>query len=105
MKPSAKLASTASGMTFEQWKRRPVYVVQCFTARIANELCGIRLLPGQGLALVFGAHGNHGLDTFRALRPYRSQAANALRTRVAAHVRTLRRQRDSQRAEVCNAHG
>ena len=88
---SPKLASTASGMSFEVWKRRPVYKVQCFTADIANQLCGVRLKPGQGIAVVLGVPDAQGLDMFRALAPYRTPAANKLRSRVAERARELRR--------------
>lgn len=40
-----------SSSSFSAWKQRPVYVVQCNTARIANMLglfgAGLRCLPGQ----------------------------------------------------------
>ena len=50
----AKLASTASGMSFEEWKNRPVYKAQCFTASIAHMLCGIHTRPGRGHPSVAG---------------------------------------------------
>lgn len=38
--------------TFEQWRQRPVYIVQCYTTRIASALglnpsIGYRSVPGQ----------------------------------------------------------
>lgn len=92
----ARLASTASAMGFEAWRRRPVYRAQCATAALANELCGIRLQPGQGLAIRMGSPDYDALVLFRALRPYRSAAANELRRDVA---RVMRERRKAQR--VC----
>lgn len=77
-------------MGFEAWRQRPVYRAQCATAALANELCGIRLQPGQGLALPLGDTRYDALTLFRALRPYRSAAANALRTQVAMVMRDRR---------------
>jgi hypothetical protein len=87
----AKLASTACGMDFEKWMRRPVYRAQCFTFSIARELCNIKLKPGEGLATVYGESDTQGLNLFRCLQPYRSAQAKQLRNRVAAHVREMRR--------------
>lgn len=44
----------ASGYcSFEEWKNRPVYKVQCMTASVANELQGLKLIPGQGIAFIY----------------------------------------------------
>ena len=83
------LACTASGQTFEQWRRRPVYAAQCRTFAVARELCGVTLTNGQGLATRMGASDN-GLSLFRVLRPFRTQQAKALRDRVAAHFKAER---------------
>jgi hypothetical protein len=74
--------------------RRPVYKVQCYTASIANELCGVQIQPGQGIASILGNDGE-GLHTFRALAPYRTPQARELRSRVAQVVKTQRSERDS----------
>jgi hypothetical protein len=73
-------------MTFEQWMQRPVYVTQCYTAKIAREMCGIFLPEGRGLA----TKGPHPLDLFRAYPQYRDAAAQGLRNRVADQVRRER---------------
>ena len=58
-------------MTFEQWLRRPVYLVQCATWRKAKELglcrIGVRALPG-----------------------YRDEAAQAARDAIAQAMRADR---------------
>lgn len=94
--PPPKLASTASGMSFEEWKNRPVYVAQCKTAAIANELCGVKLAHGQGLASILGDDAA-GLHTFRALSAYRTPEANKLRQDVAKVVLA---QRKAERAPM-----
>lgn len=88
----AKLACTASGMGFEEWRRRPVYRTQCFTFSVARQLCGINLKPGQGLAMAIGDTSGQGLDEFRCLPPFRTEQAKELRDRVAAHIKELRRE-------------
>ena len=88
----AKLASTASGIGFDKWMRRPVYKAQCFTFSVARELCNINLKPGQGLATVYGEADTQGLSLFRCLPPYRNAQAKQLRNRVAAHVKEMRRE-------------
>lgn len=96
-----KLASTASGIGFEAWKKRPVYVVQCKTAAIANQLCEVASLQGVvtriGMSeagdILFPKTGDSlrdGLSLFRALSPYRSEQAKVLRNAVAKHVRAER---------------
>src|SRR5450830_899857 len=87
----AKVASTASGMSFEQWKNRPVYKAQCHTESIARQLCGIHLRPGEGLGMVLGERRADGLTLFRCLPPYRDEAAKGLRRRVAEFVLSERR--------------
>ena len=59
-------------MTFDQWKRRPVYLVQCFTCSV------YRSLGGQIMGL-------------RKLPTYRSSDDQLLRTKTAAAVRQMRR--------------
>lgn len=58
-------------MTFEQWKRRPVYVAQCRTWALANQM---------GLAQ----------GRFRCLPGYRDAEANQGRLLVAQAVRRER---------------
>lgn len=93
MKPkSPKLACTASGMSFEAWKRRPVFKVHCYTFDIARQLCGVRRRPGEGFVRVHGKPDAQGLVMFRALAPFRTCASQQMRNRVAQHVRALRRE-------------
>lgn len=87
-----RLACTASGQSFEDWKRRPVYKTHCATTAVARRLCIPGWKPGTGLATCLSGDDSTGLTTFRALRPYRSVAANALRAQVAAIVRADRQQ-------------
>lgn len=61
--------------TFEQWLKRPVYVVQCHTMRRARDLCG--LVDGQYLPI----------DKFRCLPGYRDRYAQTLRNMVALSIR------------------
>lgn len=89
---SPKLASTASGLSFEQWSRRPVYLAQCKTFEVAKSLRGIQLEPGKGLALNRD-RPDDGLTTFRCLPAYRTPAASALRNEVAKLVRAQRKNR------------
>jgi len=89
---STKLACAASGQSFEEWLRRPVYMAHCFTSKLARELCGIQLKSGEGMASVHSPTGAYGLSTFRALKPFRSREGNELRGRVAARVRSMRRE-------------
>lgn len=87
MKPNAaKLACVSNGLTFEEWRIRPVYRVHCHTFRVARSLLNLPELQG-GMVTVYGAADSSGLTLFRALAPYRSQEANALRQRVARHLR------------------
>ena len=62
--------------TFEQWKKRPVYVVQCYTSRIADAL---GLLPSIG---------------YRSLPGYRDTYAQTARDFIALSVRIDRMRRD-----------
>ena len=59
-------------MTYEEWKKRPVYVAQCKTWKMANDLgvCCVR---------------------FRCLPPYRDAQAQLARNHVADVMRTERR--------------
>lgn len=59
-------------MTFEQWLQRPVYVAQCRTWKMAADM---------GLTCA----------RFRALPPYRDEAARQARNLVAAKMRADRR--------------
>ena len=93
----AKLASTASGMSFEEWKNRPVYKAQCFTASIAHMLCGIHTRPGEGRVSAYGDPGKEGLNLFHCLPPYRNEAAKSLRNRVAHHIKQMRGEASSHR--------
>lgn len=63
----------SKGMTFEQWKRRPVYVAQCKTASLAASLG------------VFIPH-------LRLLPAYRTPEAQKARNTVADAARALRAQ-------------
>lgn len=88
----SRVAQTRLGISFEEWKRRPVYKVQCFTASIANQLCGLSTPPlGMGLATVLGDSAD-GLRTFRCLPPYRDDEGKALRLRVARTIQRMRRE-------------
>jgi hypothetical protein len=60
---------------FEKWRRRTVYVVQCFTTSIARTR-----FPG-----------HPGQFRLRALRNYRNEAARQLRSEVARRVTDLRK--------------
>lgn len=83
----AKVANMKLGISFDQWMRRPVYKVQCYTASIAHSLCGVKKQPGLGLATFFGTQDATGLTKFRCLKSYRDDAANDLRNRVAQHIK------------------
>ncbi len=64
-------------MTFDQWMRRPVYVVHCYTSRIARTM---------------SVCTPDSLFRFRALRQYRNISANLLRRATAAKILEMRRQ-------------
>ena len=84
-----RVAQSALGIGFEQWKQRPVFKVQCLTYKAAAELCGLKsigCLP-QGLTGPYA----QALQGFRMLKPYRCSEANALRLRVARHIKAQRR--------------
>lgn len=86
----AKLACTASGASFEEWRRRPVYTVHCKTFSIAQKLCGVNLTPGQGLA-ISASHGEYsGLATFRCLPAHRTPLGSSLRQAVAKEIHAQR---------------
>jgi hypothetical protein len=87
-----QLACTASGLSFEEWRRRPVYLAHCKTFSVAQALCGIQLLPGQGRATALNGD-SMGLSSFRALRPYRTPEGISLRNAVAREIRSQRRGR------------
>lgn len=59
-------------MTYEEWKKRPVYVAQCRTWQVANDL-GVRC------------------TRFRCLPPYRDAQARRARNHVADVMRAERR--------------
>lgn len=90
--PQPKLACTSSGLSLQEWKRRPVYKVHCFTFAIASELCGVRRTAAKGLVSTLTSGDADALSLFRALSPHRSAVANQLRDCVAAEVRALRRE-------------
>lgn len=93
MKKNPKLACVAADIGFEAWKKRPVYTVHCATFKMACELCEINVPMDHGLAKRVKDQDSTGLNTFRALRAYRSEQANALRKRVAQAMREHRAQR------------
>lgn len=84
-KSQAKLA-----VSYEQWKCRPVFKVQCFTTLIAREICGVSR-PDASMASVMG-NPMGGLSNFRCLAPYRDAQANALRRQVAQQIKAMRRE-------------
>ncbi len=45
-----------SGLTFQQYMRRPVYKVQCHTMQIAQQLCGLQPQQGKSLRLRVAHH-------------------------------------------------
>jgi len=73
---------------FATWRKRPVYKVHCQTFAMACDLMEVRLAPGEGLAT--HADRASALNTFRALKNYRDESANALRNSVARAVRLAR---------------
>lgn len=89
-----RVACTASGMTFEQWRQRPAHRVHCLTWDVAKLVVGVNMRQGDGLGSpgVINVPGADALDTFRHLAPFRSRAASLLRQRVANEVREMRRQ-------------
>lgn len=62
--------------SFEQWRRRPVYVVQCFSCLIARTIVG---------------SDASGMFRFRAKPQYRDAAAHTLRRATAERLREMRR--------------
>lgn len=88
----SRAAQTRLGTSFEEWKRRPIYKVQCLTASIANQMCRLPKPPlGKGMATVLG-DSTGGLGTFRYLPPYRDEEGKALRLRVARAIQHMRRE-------------
>ncbi len=81
-----------SGMTFQQYMRRPVYKVQCHTMQIAQQLCGLQPQQGKGRMTAMSTSDTDGLTRFRCLPGHRTDAAKALRLRVAHHVKQMRRE-------------
>ncbi len=74
-------------MTFEQWIKRPVYVVHCHTFKIALRLLGIPVpAADRGLA----TRGPSRIDLFRAYPQFRDANAQGLRNLVADEVRRER---------------
>lgn len=67
------MTTTKRKMTFEQWKRRPVYVAQCKTASLAMSI-------GESTPML------------RLLPAYRTPAVQKARNRVADAARALRAQ-------------
>lgn len=82
----------SSGMTFQQYMRRPVYKVQCHTMQIAQQLCGLQPQQGKGRITALSTSDTDGLTRFRCLPGHRTDAAKSLRLRVAHHVKQLRRE-------------
>ena len=87
----ARVAQTRLGLSFEQWKHRPVFKVQCQTYKIAASLSGLTQSVGCGSRTLSGPNAS-ALQGFRMLAPYRDQEANALRLRVARHIKAMRRE-------------
>lgn len=87
-----RIAQRQVGMSFEEWKQRPVYKAHCATFKAACALSGLQLAAGEGLATSHPGGATAGLTTFRCLPPFRDAAAIALRARVARHMRDMRRQ-------------
>lgn len=85
----------------ENWPLRPVYATQCKTWGIAKLLCGIP--PQAHYASALPLSSSNGLNHFRALRPYRTPEAKALRDQVAAMAREQRKTQwaDHQKLREC----
>lgn len=77
-------------MTFDEYQKRPVYVVQCKTFKRALELLKVNC-PNGSLATT-GALTDL-LLAFRVFPKYRNQYAKALRDMVALSIRMERMQR------------
>ena len=60
---------------FEKWKRRPVYIVQCYTIKIARSMS------------LWCANS---VFYFRAKREFRDEATQLLRSAVASKLREMR---------------
>lgn len=91
----ARVAQTKLGISFDQWKLRPVFKVHCRTYRTAAELCGLTQSTGCGSRGLSGPHAT-ALQGFRQLAPYRGPEANALRLRVARHIKAMRREAEQK---------
>jgi len=61
--------------SFEKWRRRPVFVVQCFSVHIARRMGPSHQWPIR----------------FRARWQYRDEASRRLRSDVARKIRSLRK--------------
>ncbi|CAN7582730.1 hypothetical protein [Acidovorax delafieldii] len=90
-KSIARVAQTKLGISFEEWKNRPVFKTHCRTYQIAARLCGLTESVGCGSRTLSGEHAT-ALQGFRQLAAYRDHEANALRSRVARHIKELRRE-------------
>ena len=88
---TARVAQTKLGISFEQWKNRPVFKAHCRTYKIAAELCGLTQSVGCGSRTLSGEHAT-ALQGFRRLAAFRDPGANALRLRVARHIKEQRRE-------------
>ena len=88
---TSKVAQTTIGISFDQWKKRPVFKAQCRTYKVAAELCGLTQIHGCGSRTLSGPHAK-ALQGFRQLAAYRDEEANALRHRVASHIKAQRRE-------------
>lgn len=74
----------AKGLDYQDYACRPTYRAQCVTAKFANSI-----FAESGGVTHSGIPDE--LTQYRMLRPYRSEAANELRTQVAHRVRAERR--------------
>ena len=86
-----RVAQSALGISFDQWRQRTVFKVHCLTYKAAAELCGLTKSSGCGSQTLTGPDAQ-ALQGFRMLKPYRCSEANALRLRVARHIKAQRRE-------------
>ncbi|MFN9476595.1 hypothetical protein [Acidovorax sp.] len=78
-------------MYFEQWRHRPAYRAHCFTASVANALCGIA--PQVNMGSILNHPSYEALAGFRQLAAFRPKASSLLRLQVARHIKQLRREK------------
>jgi hypothetical protein len=77
-------------MTFDQWMKRPVYVVQVATFNRAKKMIGIE---GDSIATRSGSAAHTVLMGFRALPGQRNKEGQILRDMVATSIRMDRLKR------------